>query len=59
MEWVQLDLTSADVRQLGFTILRVWSPDLISLCPPSMPPLAHVRFAAYGGAAHVRPHPYP
>jgi bacteriocin biosynthesis cyclodehydratase domain-containing protein len=26
---------------------------------PSVPPLAHPRFAAYAGGLHARPHPYP
>jgi thiazole/oxazole-forming peptide maturase SagD family component len=54
-----LDLTSADVRELGFCVVRVWTPDLLSLPLPSAPPLEHPRFAAYGGAVHDRPHPYP
>ncbi len=58
-ELVFLDCTTEDIRELGFVALRVWSPDLISLCLPSAPPLAHTRFDAYGGASHVDPHPYP
>jgi thiazole/oxazole-forming peptide maturase SagD family component len=58
-ELVLLDCTTEDIRQLGFVAPRAWSPDLISLCLPSAPPLAHARFAAYGGASHVDPHPYP
>jgi len=54
-----LDLTTADIRALGFTVARVWSPDTISLCLPSAPPLAHHRFETYGGALHENPHPYP
>jgi thiazole/oxazole-forming peptide maturase SagD family component len=58
-ELVFMDLTTADVRELGFTALRVWSPDTLSLSLPSAPPLRHVRFRAYGGVAHEQPHPYP
>jgi thiazole/oxazole-forming peptide maturase SagD family component len=53
------DLTTVDGRDLGLITARVWSPDLLALAMPSAPPLAHPRFAAYGGASHERPHPYP
>jgi thiazole/oxazole-forming peptide maturase SagD family component len=56
---VFLDLTADDVRQLGFVVARVWSPDTLSLCFPSAPPTRHPRFGAYGGVAHRNPHPYP
>jgi thiazole/oxazole-forming peptide maturase SagD family component len=56
---VFLDLTTSDVAQLGFCVVRLWSPDLLSLPLPSAPPLEHPRFLAYGGTAHDAPHPYP
>ncbi|MEV0347205.1 YcaO-like family protein [Nonomuraea sp. NPDC050680] len=54
-----LDITTPDIRHLGLTVCRVWSPDTLSLCPPSAPPLLHKRFADYGGATNPEPHPYP
>jgi thiazole/oxazole-forming peptide maturase SagD family component len=57
-ELVVLDLTTCDIRELGFTALRVWSPDTLSLSLPSAPPLNHPRLNAYGGAADNGPHPY-
>jgi thiazole/oxazole-forming peptide maturase SagD family component len=54
-----LDLTTPDIRRLGLTVCRVWSPDILSLCLPSAPPLLHPRFAEYGGATNLEPHPYP
>jgi ribosomal protein S12 methylthiotransferase accessory factor len=54
-----LDLTTPDIRELGFVAHRVWSPDTLPLSLPSAPPTQHSRFLAYGGAAHVAPHPYP
>ncbi|MFZ1218237.1 MAG: YcaO-like family protein [Chthoniobacterales bacterium] len=54
-----LDLTTPDVADLGFTALRVWSPDTLSLPLPSAPAVCHPRFAAYGGVVHARPHPLP
>ncbi|MBV9786970.1 MAG: YcaO-like family protein [Chloroflexi bacterium] len=58
-ELVYLDLTTKDIQQLGFTALRVWSPDTLGLALPSVPPTHHPRFAAYGGATYRNPHPYP
>jgi thiazole/oxazole-forming peptide maturase SagD family component len=53
------DLTTPDVRTLGFQAHRVWSPQLLSLCMPSAPPAAHPRFGTFGGFRYVGPHPYP
>ncbi|MDQ2837914.1 MAG: YcaO-like family protein [Actinomycetota bacterium] len=53
------DLSTVDVRALGFHVLRAWSPDTISLSLPGAPPSQHRRFAAYGGFDHADPHPYP
>lgn len=53
------DLTTTDVRSLGFRAMRLWSPDTLSLCLPSAPPQQHRRFDAYGGFARRIPHPYP
>jgi thiazole/oxazole-forming peptide maturase SagD family component len=54
-----LDLTAPEIRDLGFSVVRVWSPELLSLCLPSAPPLLHPRLRAYGGGAFPGPHPYP
>jgi thiazole/oxazole-forming peptide maturase SagD family component len=56
---VFLDLTSRDIKELGFCVVRLWSPDLLGLPLPSAPPLLHPRFEAYGGATNEAPHPYP
>lgn len=52
------DCTSPDAADLGFVVPRVWSPDLLLLCLPSVPPTAHPRFERYGGVRHTEPHPY-
>ncbi|MGB6624073.1 MAG: YcaO-like family protein [Candidatus Acidiferrales bacterium] len=54
-----IDLTTRDIRDLGFCVYRVFSPDLLTLCFPSFPAKAHRRFVAYGGVKHEHPHPYP
>jgi thiazole/oxazole-forming peptide maturase SagD family component len=56
---VACDLTTSDVRALGFEAVRFWSPDTLSLCFPSTPPEQHKRFQAYGGFSNPQPHPYP
>jgi thiazole/oxazole-forming peptide maturase SagD family component len=53
------DFTTVDIRQLGLSAQRVWSPDLLSLPLPGAAPLAHRRWAAYGGVCRDDPHPYP
>ncbi|MDN3264993.1 YcaO-like family protein [Streptomyces sp. CSDS2] len=53
------DLTTRDLRALGFHAMRVWSPDTVSLPLPSAVPAAHPRFADYGGFTDDVPHPYP
>jgi thiazole/oxazole-forming peptide maturase SagD family component len=56
---VLLDLSTSDVRSLGFVAVRVWSSATLSLALPTLPPASHPRFARYGGVRHERPHPYP
>lgn len=58
-ELVFMDLSTTDIRQLGFTAIRVWSPNTLSLSLPSAPPASHPRFEAYGGFHNEKPHPYP
>ncbi|ATL29100.1 YcaO-like family protein [Streptomyces formicae] len=53
------DLTTRDLRALGFHAMRVWSPETVSLPLPSAVPAAHPRFADYGGFTDDVPHPYP
>ena len=36
---VLLDLTTTDIREIGFHIVRVWSPETLSLSLPSAPHL--------------------
>lgn len=54
-----LDLTTPDVRDLGFHVCRSYSPDLLSLSLPAWPQAGHPRFAAYGGYSVPDPHPFP
>ena len=58
-ELLFMDLTTPDVKSLGFVTHRVWSPDTLSLSLPSCPALAHVRYQHYKGISHADVHPYP
>lgn len=54
-----LNLTNIEAQTLGFEVARVWSPDVLSLCLPSLVPTLHPRFKAFGGLKHEDAHPYP
>lgn len=54
-----LDLSGIEEKLLGFKVVRVWSPDTLSLCLPSAPQILHARFNHFGGLRHEDPHPYP
>ena len=58
-ELLFMDLTSDDMKALGFYAMRAWSPQTLSLTLPSAPALAHPRYRDYGGTTHAAPHPYP
>ncbi|CAL9428404.1 hypothetical protein SUDANB95_01985 [Actinosynnema sp. ALI-1.44] len=53
------DLTTPDVRRLGFHVPRVWSPDLLPLSLPGAPARRHRRYLDYGGYRPSPIHPYP
>ena len=53
------DLTTPDVRRLGFHVPRVWSPDLLPLSLPGAPARRHPRYRDYGGYRTSPIHPYP
>lgn len=59
-ELLYYDLTTPDLKQVGFYSTRVWSPDTISLSLPSAPVFGHNRLDDYGGAnTDAGIHPYP
>lgn len=53
------DLTTEDWLSVGLKVVKLRSPDMLTLCLPSMPEAAHPRFQAYGGFRSFAPHPYP
>lgn len=54
-----IDTTTEDVAELGFRVVRVWSPRMLTLSLPGAPPALHPRFEDYGGFTGEEPHPYP
>jgi len=54
-----IDLTPPEIMPLNLHVMRVWSPQLLSLALPSAVPSAHPRFLDYGSVIHEDPHPYP
>lgn len=53
------DMSAIDCVELGFYVVRLYSPDLLPLCLPSFPVGGHPRFKNYGGFHSSEPHPYP
>lgn len=52
-----IDVTPPDIRDVGFTVIRVILPELVPLCLPSLPPSNHPTF---NNTNLTRaPHPYP
>jgi thiazole/oxazole-forming peptide maturase SagD family component len=52
-------LDSRESMSLGLNTVRLWSPDLLPLCLPGAPPLAHKRLQQYGSPKENGIHPYP
>jgi thiazole/oxazole-forming peptide maturase SagD family component len=56
---VFLDVTPPETRNHGWHVMRVFIPELITMCVPGVPYGAHPRFKAYGGIRNEYPHPLP
>ena len=54
-----LNLTQPGFTEAGIHVVRLWSPDLLSLCLPSYPEKINPRYQSYGGFNNEHPHPYP
>lgn len=59
-EWgVYLDITAPEVRSYGWKVIRVFFPELVSMCVPGVPYSEHPRIKAHGGIRNECPHPLP
>jgi len=55
----EANFQSRELSEVGLTVSRLWSPQLLPLNVPSLPYLAHPRLAAYGTLRYPGIHPYP
>jgi thiazole/oxazole-forming peptide maturase SagD family component len=56
---VYLDVTPPEARPFGWYVMRVFFPELVTMCVPGVPYGAHPRFEAFGGIRNEYPHPLP
>jgi len=56
---VFLDVTPPETRDLGWKVMRVFFPELVTMCVPGVPYSEHPRVKAYGGIRNEYPHPLP
>jgi thiazole/oxazole-forming peptide maturase SagD family component len=56
---VFLDITPPETRNRGWKVMRVFLPELVTMCVPGVPYSEHPRFTAFGGIRNEYPHPLP
>jgi thiazole/oxazole-forming peptide maturase SagD family component len=56
---VSLDITPPETRSRGWKVMRVFVPELVTMCVPGVPYGCHPRLNAYGGIRNRHPHPLP
>lgn len=56
---VFLDVTPPETRPLGWHVMRVFLPELVTMCVPGVPYTRHPRMVQYGGVCNECPHPLP
>lgn len=56
---VYLDVTPPETLDRGWKVMRVFLPELITMCVPGAPYSEHPRFKKYGGIRNDLPHPLP
>jgi thiazole/oxazole-forming peptide maturase SagD family component len=54
-----LDVTPIEVRRFGWRVVRVFIPELLTMCIPGVPPTLHPRLLQHGGVRNDLPHPLP
>ncbi|WP_168064936.1 YcaO-like family protein [Sulfolobus sp. S-194] len=54
-----LDITSPEIAELGFSVVKVYIPELVDLALPSLPPSKHPLLVKYGGVKNEYPHLLP
>lgn len=56
---VVVDITPAELSDTTWKVMRVFVPELVSMCLPGVPPRNHPRIRAHGGVINEWPHPLP
>ena len=56
---VYLDVTPPESRSRGWKVMRVFFPELVTMCVPGVPYSEHPRMKAFGGIRNEYPHPLP
>jgi len=56
---VTLDITPPETRSRGWKVMRVFFPELVTMCVPGVPYSRHPRILRYGGVRNEHPHPLP
>ena len=56
---VFLDVTPPECVSRGWKVMRVFLPELLTMCVPGVPYTTHPRMVAHGGVRNDWPHPLP
>lgn len=56
---VYLDITPPEVISQGWSVMRVFIPELCTMCMPGIPYSNHPRLNQFGGVSNEFPHPLP
>ncbi|MCW3051456.1 MAG: hypothetical protein JWN14_626 [Chthonomonadales bacterium] len=56
---VYLDITPPEASRQGWKVMRVFLPELVTMCVPGVPYSEHPRILRYGGVCNEYPHPLP
>jgi len=56
---VFLDVTPPEARGKGWYVMRVFIPELVTMCIPGVPYSQHPRLKKFGGITNEYPHPLP
>lgn len=56
---VYLDVTPPETQHRGWKVMRVFLPELVTMCVPGVPYSQHPRIRRYGGIRNEYPHPLP
>jgi len=56
---VFIDITPPETSRMGWHVMRVFIPELVTMCLPGVPYSEHPRMKEFGGVRNALPHPLP